>query len=57
LNKTGDYCFVTYRHMGVEIINVSDLCRPMHVSNVLAGEAQSVFVDGNFLYVGAWVNR
>lgn len=48
-----DFCFITCRHMGVEIINISDPSNPKHVSNIRAGEAQSVFVSGQYLYVGA----
>jgi len=53
----GDYCAVTCRHLGVEIINVKDINHPVHICNVLAGEAQSVFIDGNYMYVGCWVQR
>jgi len=54
---SGNLCFVTCRHFGVEIIDISNPCNPMHLSNVLAGEAQSVFVDGCYMYVGAWINK
>jgi hypothetical protein len=48
---------IACRHMGVEIVDLSDPAHPAHVSNVLAGEAQSIFVDGNIMYVGAWMQR
>ncbi len=51
------YCFVACRHLGVEIIDVSYPRRPIHAASVLAGEAQSVFVEGIYMYVGAWMNR
>ena len=53
----GNLCFITCRHYGVEIVDISDPAHPVHISNVLAGEAQSVFVDQNFMYVGAWMER
>lgn len=52
-----NYCFIACRHMGVEIIDISDPMQPKHISSILAGEAQSVFVSGQYLYVGAWVER
>jgi hypothetical protein len=54
---SGDFCFVACRHMGVELIDISNPKQPKHAASILAGEAQSVFVSGQYLYVGAWVER
>lgn len=54
---SGNLCFVTGRHYGVEIIDITDAEHPVHVSNILAGEAQSVFVDGSTMYAGVWMQR
>ena len=54
---SGNLCFITCRHYGVEIVDITNPVHPVHVSNVLAGEAQSVFVDGTTMYVGAWMER
>lgn len=53
----GNLCLVASRHLGVEIIDVADPQNPRYLSSVLAGEAQSVFIDGTLMYVGDWVNR
>lgn len=50
-------CLITNRHMGVEIWDVSDPKNPRYLSSFLAGEAQSVDVDGGFAYAGDWMNR
>ena len=50
-------CLVTNRHMGVEIWDVSDPAAPVYCAAFLAGEAQSVCMDGGYAYVGDWVNR
>ncbi len=54
---SGCLCCITCRHYGVEIVDISDPAHPVHLSSVLAGEAQSVMVDGTTMYVGAWMER
>lgn len=50
-------CLVTNRHMGVEIWDVSNPEQPVFCSLFYAGEAQSVCIDGNYAYVGDWMNK
>ncbi|MBQ3864768.1 MAG: hypothetical protein II781_02905 [Clostridia bacterium] len=50
-------CLVANRHMGVEIWDVRDPAHPEFCSSFYAGEAQSVCVDGNYAYVGDWMNK
>jgi hypothetical protein len=54
---SGNLCLVVNRHLGVEFIDVSEPASPVFISSVLAGEAQSVCIDGNFVYVGDWMNK
>ncbi len=48
---------VTNRHMGVEIWSLDDPQKPSYLSSFLAGEAQSVTLDGGYAYAGDWMNR
>lgn len=50
-------CFVANRHHGVEIVDIRNPRKPVFVSSFLCGEAQAVFTDGGFVYVGDWMNR
>lgn len=50
-------CLVTNRHMGVEIWDVAQPEHPQYLACFLAGEAQSVCIDGAFAYAGDWMNR
>jgi hypothetical protein len=54
---SGNLCLVANRHLGVEFIDVSDPAAPVFITSVLAGEAQSVCMDGSFVYVGDWMNK
>ncbi|MDD5604291.1 MAG: hypothetical protein PHG48_09515, partial [Eubacteriales bacterium] len=54
---SGGYCFVGCRHLGIEIIDVKNPSDPLHVCSVLAGETQSIYVEGRYMYAGAWMNR
>ena len=51
------YCFVANRHLGVEIVDISNPQKPLYVTSFKCGEAQSVFVDREFAYVGDWMNK
>lgn len=53
----GNVCLVTNRHLGVELIDVSDPASPRFITSVLAGEAQSACFDGDYMYVGDWMNK
>ena len=45
---------VSLRQYGLELIDVRDPAKPKYISVVRTGEAQSVCMDGHFLYVGVW---
>jgi hypothetical protein len=51
---TGDILCVACRHCGLELIDVSAPDKLVHLSTVRTGEAQSVVVRGEWLYVGVW---
>jgi len=51
---SGDILFVACRHFGVELVDVSAAGKPVHLSTVRTGEAQSVVARGRWLYVGVW---
>lgn len=53
----GNVCLVTNRHLGVELIDVSNPTSPRFITSVLAGEAQSACIDGNYMYAGDWMNK
>lgn len=53
----GGLCLVANRHLGVELLDVSEPAAPRFLSAVLAGEAQSVCIDGGYMYVGDWMNK
>ncbi len=48
------YLIIGCRNFGVEVVDVSNPFAPRHVSNIRAGEVQSVFVSDGLLYTGAW---
>lgn len=54
--KNGLLC-VANRHMGVEVWDVSKPSEPVFISDFLAGEAQSVYLDGDVAYTGDWMNK
>ncbi len=54
---SGKYVYIGCRTFGIEIIDVSDPDNPRHTTNLRAGEVQSIFVDGHYLYAGAWGQR
>jgi hypothetical protein len=54
IDLAGDILFVACRHYGVELIDVSDPKKPVHISTIRTGEAQSVTVRNQYLYVGVW---
>ncbi len=54
---SGNLCCIACRHYGVEIVDITHPAKPVHCSSVLAGEAQSVAIDGKTMYAGAWMER
>lgn len=48
---------ITNRHLGCEIYNVKNPYNPVYIGCFLCGEAQSVWLFGNFAYVGDWINH
>ena len=48
---------VACRQYGLELVDTSDPARLAHLSTVRTGEAQSVFLDSGFAYVGVWAPR
>ncbi len=52
-----DFAFIACRWFGVEIVDVSDVKNPKHVSIMRVGEAQSCEVSDGYLYAGAWAER
>lgn len=57
VDASNGYCFVANRHLGVEIIDVHDPKAPKYVSSFMCGEAQSIYTNGNYAYVGDWMNK
>jgi hypothetical protein len=53
---SGDVLFIACRHYGVELVDVRDPAKPLHLSSIRTGEAQSVDVRGDVLYVGVWAS-
>lgn len=53
----GNIAAVANRHYGVEFIDVSDPAQPKYLSQVSTGEAQSVYLAGDYAYVGVWGTR
>lgn len=54
IDVSGDVMFVACRSHGVELVDVSDPRRPLHLSTARTGEAQSVEVQNGYAYVGVW---
>ncbi len=57
LAVTEKYAFVSCRTFGTEIIDISDINKPRHVSVIYSGEAQSCEIIDGLLYAGCWANR
>jgi hypothetical protein len=51
---SGDYAYIANRSYGVEIVDISDINNPKHLSIVRCGEAQSCKVVDGILYAGIW---
>ncbi len=51
---SGNVLFLALRHYGVELVDVSNPSKPLHLSTVRTGEAQSISVRDNYVYAGVW---
>ncbi|WP_298866879.1 hypothetical protein [uncultured Gimesia sp.] len=51
---SGNILFLALRHYGVELVDVSNPNKPLHLSTVRTGEAQSISVRNNYIYAGVW---
>ena len=53
----GDLMAVSLRQYGVELVNIADPENPRFLSLIRTGEAQSVWIDGHWVYAGVWGSR
>lgn len=53
----GKVAAIGCRNYGVELIDISCPALPRHLCSFSAGEVQSVFIDGGYLYTGSWGER
>ena len=53
----GDLMAVTNRQYGVEFVNVSNPEVPLFMSFIRTGEAQSVYLSGDYAFIGDWGSR
>ncbi|MCA9014650.1 MAG: hypothetical protein KDA77_04880, partial [Planctomycetaceae bacterium] len=51
---SGNILFLALRNYGVELVDVSNPAKPLHLSIVRTGEAQSIAVRNHFVYAGVW---
>ena len=54
---SGNVVAITNRIYGIELVDVSDPYKPRYLSQVLTDEAQSVYIWGQYAYVGDWASR
>ncbi len=54
---SGNVVAITNRIYGIELVDVSDPYNPRYLSQVLTDEAQSVYIWGQYAYVGDWASR
>lgn len=57
VSVSGNILCICNRHMGLEFYDVSVPSKPEYLSSCYAGEAQSVYISGNTVAVGDWVNQ
>jgi hypothetical protein len=50
----GNVLFIAQRQYGVELVDVTDVRHPRHLSTVRTGEAQSIVYHDGMLYAGVW---
>lgn len=53
----GKYLAVGSRSFGVELLDISNPENPRHICAIRAGEVQSVFISGKYLYTGSWCEK
>ncbi len=53
----GDIASIGNRIHGVELVDISDLRKPVYINNMRTGEAQSVDAADGYLYAGIWGSK
>ena len=57
VDVSGKYCAIADRTHGVTIFDISDIYKPVGISNAPTGETQDVDIYGNYIYCGVWGDR
>jgi len=57
ISVSGNIAVLTNRIYGIELLNISDAYNPKYLSQVVTDEAQSVFTNGNYAFIGDWASR
>ena len=53
----GEILAVSLRTYGIELIDISHPAQPRFISLIRTGEAQSVWIDGSYVYAGVWGSK
>ncbi|MCB0688487.1 MAG: hypothetical protein KDC53_18235 [Saprospiraceae bacterium] len=54
---SGNIAVLTNRIYGIELVNISNPFKPVYLSHLLTDEAQSVSVQGHYVFVGDWASK
>ena len=53
---SGNICFIAHRVYGVQLLDISDPLHPRHISTIRTQEAQTVFVQDHYAFMGDWAS-
>ena len=51
---SGNICFIAHRVYGVQLLDITDPLHPRHISTIRTQEAQTVFVQDHYAFMGDW---